>query len=77
LLGGDFRAEALNEGLLDLLRLSIEVRRGSDPVEVSKRVETQVREKFELKPQVVVLETGTLAKEFEANVKAARFVDRR
>jgi len=25
----------------------------------------------------VVLETGTLAKEFEANVKAARFVDRR
>ena len=32
---------------------------------------------FELKPQVAVLETGTLAKEFEANVKAARFVDRR
>jgi hypothetical protein len=28
-------------------------------------------------PQVVVLEAGTLAKEFEANVKAARFVDRR
>jgi hypothetical protein len=25
----------------------------------------------------VVLETGTLAREFEANVKAARFVDRR
>jgi hypothetical protein len=24
-----------------------------------------------------VLETGTLAREFEANVKAARFVDRR
>jgi hypothetical protein len=36
-----------------------------------------VREKFELKPQVVLLETGTLAKEFEANVKAARFLDRR
>ena len=73
---GDFRAEVLNEGGNDILRLSIEVRRGSDP-EVSKRVETQVREKFELKPQVVVLETGTLAKEFEANVKAARFLDRR
>jgi len=28
-------------------------------------------------PQVVVLEGGTLAREFEANVKAARFVDRR
>ena len=28
-------------------------------------------------PGRAVLETGTLAKEFEANVKAARFVDRR
>ena len=28
---GDFRAEALNEGGNDILRLSIEVRRGSDP----------------------------------------------
>jgi phenylacetate-CoA ligase len=74
---GDFRAEALNEGGNDILRLSIEVRRGSDTGEVSRRIEIQVREKFELKPQVVVLETGTLAKEFEANVKAARFVDRR
>jgi phenylacetate-CoA ligase len=74
---GDFRAEVLNEGGNDILRLSIEVRRGSDAGEVSKRVETQIREKFELKPQVAVLETGTLAREFEANVKAARFVDRR
>jgi phenylacetate-CoA ligase len=74
---GDFRAEAVNEGGNDILRLSIEVRRGSDTGEVSRRIEIQVREKFELKPQVVVLETGTLAKEFEANVKAARFVDRR
>jgi hypothetical protein len=36
-----------------------------------------MKDKFELGPQVVVLETGTLAREFEANVKAARFVDRR
>ena len=74
---GDFRAEALNEGGNDRLRLSIEVRRGSDAGEVSRRIEAQVKEKFELTPQVVVLETGTLAREFEANVKAARFVDRR
>ena len=74
---GDFRAEVLNDGGNDILRLSIEVRRGSDAAQVSRRVETQVREKFELKPQVAVLETGTLAREFEANVKAARFVDRR
>ena len=74
---GDFRAEAVNDGGNDGLRLSIEVRRGSDAGEVSRRIEVQVKEKFELTPKVVVLETGTLAREFEANVKAARFVDRR
>ena len=74
---GDFRAEALNEGGNDFLRLSIEVRGGCDRGEVSKRVELQIKQKFELTPQITVLETGTLAREFEANVKAARFVDRR
>ena len=74
---GDFRAEALNEGGNDFLKLSIEVRRGCDGGEISRRIELQVKEKFELTPQVAVLETGTLAREFEANVKAARFVDRR
>jgi len=74
---GDFRCEAVNEGLLDLLRLSIEVRRGADANAVAKRIASEMKNKFELGPQVVVLETGTLAKEFEANVKAARFVDRR
>jgi phenylacetate-CoA ligase len=74
---GDFRAEALNEGGNDHLKLSIEVRRGCDASEVARRVQLQTKEKFELTPQVAVLETGTLAKEFEANVKAARFIDRR
>jgi hypothetical protein len=36
-----------------------------------------VRDCFGLTPGVVVLEPGTLAKEFESSVKAARFVDRR
>lgn len=74
---GDFRAEAVNEGGNDFLKLSIEVRRGCDASEVAGRVQLQTKEKFELTPQVAVLETGTLAKEFEANVKAARFIDRR
>jgi len=74
---GDFRAEAVNEGGNDMLRLSIEVRRGASADEVLKKISVQVRETFELSPQVVVLEGGTLAREFEANVKAARFVDRR
>jgi phenylacetate-CoA ligase len=74
---GDFRAEAVNEGGNDILRLGVEVKRGSDAPAVARILTAQFKEKFELAPQVVVLETGTLAKEFEANVKAARFVDRR
>jgi phenylacetate-CoA ligase len=74
---GDFRAEALNEGGLDVLRLAIEVRRGADAGAVAAAVAAEVKERFELAPEVVVLEPGTLAREFEANVKAARFVDRR
>src|SRR6266850_982274 len=74
---GDFRAEALNEGGNDVLRLSIEVRRGADAAALCRVVAAAMKEKFELAPHVVVLETGTLAKEFEANIKASRFVDRR
>ena len=74
---GDFRAEALNEGGNDVLRLSIECRRGVDGVAICRLIADEVKSKFELLPRVVLLETGTLAKEFEANIKASRFVDRR
>ena len=74
---GDFRAEALNEGDNDILRLSIELRRGVDADEMVKKLLLKVREVFELAPDIVVLETGTLAREGEASIKAARFLDRR
>jgi len=74
---GDFRAEAINEGGLDALRLSIEIRKGIDPQALAATLIRETKEKFELQPEIVVLETGTLAREFEANIKAARFVDRR
>jgi phenylacetate-CoA ligase len=74
---GDFRAEAVNEDGNDILRVSIEVRRGTSGEAVSARLKTEVKEKFELLPEIVLLESGTLAREFEANVKAARFLDRR
>jgi phenylacetate-CoA ligase len=74
---GDFRAEAVNDGGLDALRLSIEVRKGVDAGALSRTLMVLMKEKFELGPEIVVLETGTLAREFEANVKAARFIDRR
>ena len=37
----------------------------------------ELKSRFQLAPQVVLVESGTLAKEFEANIKASRFVDRR
>jgi phenylacetate-CoA ligase len=74
---GDFRAEAVNEGDNDFLRISIEVKRGTEPASLQRSLVQKIRETFELVPQIMVLEAGTLAREFEANVKAARFVDRR
>ena len=74
---GDFRAEALSEGDNDVLRLSIEIRKGIDADSLSRSLIAEMTEKFELGPEIVVLETGTLAREFESNIKAARFVDRR
>ena len=74
---GDFRAEALNEGDNDILRLCVELRRGVEAKVFGEALQKACREKFQLVPQVVVLEAGTLAREFEANIKASRFVDRR
>ena len=74
---GDFRAEALNDGGNDILRLCIEVRRGADREALLNLLSGKIKDTFEIAPQIMVLETGTLAREFEANVKAARFLDKR
>jgi phenylacetate-CoA ligase len=73
----DFKAELITERDLDALLLSVEVRRGVDPAVAAARLQTAVRDRFELTPKVVVVETGSLAKEFEASVKMPRFSDRR
>jgi len=74
----DFKAEAISEASgLDALRLSIEIKRGADRAVLAREVARAVKATFELRPEIVILETGTLAKEFEASVKAPRFQDRR
>src|SRR5207249_9308144 len=50
---GDFRAEALSDGDNDVLRLSIEVRRGTEPKAISSRLDSAMKEKCELAPQSV------------------------
>ena len=73
----DFKVELISERDLDTMLLSVEVRRGVDPAAAIERLKAAVRDQFELTPQVVVVETGSLAKEFEASVKMPRFSDRR
>jgi phenylacetate-CoA ligase len=68
----DFRAEVTSEGDNDVLHLLVEMRseRRDQVVETMKKT-------FQVTPQVTLLQRGTLAREFEANVKAPRFVDKR
>ena len=74
----DFKAEVYcADGGLDCLRLLVEPRRGLDREGVGRSIEASVQKTFELAPEIVFLEPGTLGKEFEASIKAARFVDRR
>ena len=68
----DFRAEVVNEGGNDALRLHVEARNqsGAGVVEAVKKI-------FQITPEVTLLARGTIAREFEANIKAPRFVDKR
>jgi len=72
----DFKAELTSARDLDVLLLSVELRRDAAPA-VADGLRTTVRDTFGLTPEVAVLESGTLAREFEASVKTPRFVDRR
>ncbi len=73
----DFKCELVTAGANDLLRVSIEVRRGANAEAVARDLTRGVKETFEVSPELVILETGTLAREFESSVKAPRFTDSR
>lgn len=74
----DFKAEACSsEPGLDVLRLSIETKRGADTEQIARRIRDKISKSFEITPEVAFLGLGTLGREFEASVKAARFVDKR
>ena len=47
------------------------------PAAVAASLAAVHKQTFEVTPRIVVLETGTLAREFESSVKTPRFVDRR
>ena len=51
----------------DLLRLLVEPRRGLDIGEVGRGIVAGVQKTFEMTPEIVILESGTLGKEFEVH----------
>jgi phenylacetate-CoA ligase len=73
----DFKAELVAQEALDGFLVSIEVTRSGDAAALVARIVEQTRATFEVTPEIRVLDRGTLAREFEASVKAPRFVDRR
>src|SRR5262245_23294117 len=73
----DFKAEVYcADSGLDRLRLLVEPRRGLAHNEVMQTIDASVQKTFEVAPEIVFLEPGTLGKEFEASIKAPRFVDK-
>ncbi len=68
----DFRAEVTSEGDNDVLHLLVEMRS-----ERKHQLIETMKQTFQVTPQVTLLQRGTIAREFEASVKAPRFVDKR
>ncbi len=73
----DFKAEADHRDGLDVLEVSIELKRTAAPESVVDQLAENIKNTFEVRAKIVLLEAGTLAREFESSVKAPRFVDRR
>ena len=73
----DFRGQAEATDGHDLLRLQIEIQREANAVTLVPALKLAFKAKFELTPEIDVLETGTLASDFEKSIKAPRFMDLR
>jgi phenylacetate-CoA ligase len=68
----DFRAEVYDSQGNDVLHLHVEMRN-----QERDKVILSLKKTFQVTPEVTLLPRGTIAKDFEAAVKAPRFVDKR
>ncbi|WP_018701179.1 phenylacetate--CoA ligase family protein [Amorphus coralli] len=73
----DFRVEVLATDGTDVLRVHLEPGSGTDPAALTPALTDRVRHTFEVTPDLVWCEPGSIARAFESSVKAARFVDLR
>ena len=68
----DFRAEVYESSGNDVLHLHVESRSDS-----KEKIAAAIKMTFQVSPEVTLLPRGAIAKDFEAAVKAPRFVDKR
>ncbi|HEY2185502.1 MAG TPA: AMP-binding protein [Xanthobacteraceae bacterium] len=73
----DFKCEAVTVRSEDVLRVCVEIKRDCDEQAAVLDLSNAIKRTFELSADIVPLPLGTLAKEFEASIKAPRIVDRR
>lgn len=73
----DFKCELVCVRGVDAMRVSVELARDAGRDGAVDALVVSIKRRFELTAEVVLLAAGTLAREFEASVKAPRFSDRR
>ncbi len=74
----DFKCEIVTgSNDLENLKVSVELKRDADAAAVSADLSTRIKNTFEVTPELVQLDLGSLAQEFEGAVKAPRFQDNR
>ncbi len=73
----DFKCELVCVRDVDAMRVSVELARGAGHDSAVDTLVVSIKRQFEVTADVVLLEAGALAREFEASVKAPRFSDRR
>jgi phenylacetate-CoA ligase len=73
----DFKCEAVTVQSEDVLRVFVELKRGCDEHGAMADLGNAIKAAFELTAEIVAVELGTLAREFESTIKAARMLDRR
>lgn len=73
----DFKVEVAETDTLDSMTISVEIAKNADAAKSIEGLKEDVRRVFEVSADVAQIEAGTLEKEFQAQVKQQRFIDKR
>ena len=73
----DFKVEVAETDTLDSMTISVEIAKSADAAKSIESLKEDVRRVFEVSAEIAQIELGTLEKEFQAQVKQQRFIDKR